>query len=426
MQNRSPARSRILDAASYELRLLVRGILLPASLVLFFTYVIISIVDVGRSGSFNSIPSSIVLAVGTAVSFKLLFYTKLEKIEIKRFRFIFLALICWLIGEVIYVYNQAFVGITVPYPSIADIFYLSATIFLSCHLYSILYLKKSILKKKSFLYLGLLASIFPIYLIADTIHSYGSTSLMEFVTNILYYVTDAIVIFPCIPIILSLRKNDPFVFHWLLIALSIFILVAADLVYTFISSINEELLKNTEWLFSFIYSIGYLLLSMSILWFSKIKEVLEYKKFSNVLRYDQGDILDSNDENQTNEFIENVGNPNQLLKSITNIIENTKERADILFGQYIIQKGEIIRLIDNLAAMTRKNKSLNIRILLPSQFDRKNIPSNVNLAISIKYFDRELCANTITSILDDEFMYILGSESDNVINRDRYFIQQEV
>lgn len=256
MQRRSTAKSTILSATSYELKLLLRGILFPASLAFFFIYVIISIIDVERTGFFNSIPSSIILAIGTAVSLKLLLYTKLEKIEIRRFRFIFLSLICWLIGELIYVYHQVFLAITVPYPSIADIFYLSATVFLSFHLYNILYLKKSILKNKSFIYLGFLASIFPIYLLVDTIYHYGEyypDFIIEFFVNISYYASDAVVIFPCIPIILGLRKNDPFVFHWLLITLSVSILVAADLGYTFIASINGELLSNIEWLWSFIF-----------------------------------------------------------------------------------------------------------------------------------------------------------------------------
>lgn len=94
----------------------------------FFTYVIISIIDVERSGLYNSIPSSIVLSIGTLISLKLLFYTKLEKMEIHRFRLIFLSLICWTIGELIYVYQQTFLGIAVPYPSIADVFYLLATV----------------------------------------------------------------------------------------------------------------------------------------------------------------------------------------------------------------------------------------------------------------------------------------------------------
>jgi hypothetical protein len=264
MQVDSTVRSKILDTTSYELRLLLRGILLPACLTSFFTYVIISLIDVERSGFFNSIPSSVILSVGTIVSLKLLFYTKLEKIEIHRFRFIFLSLICWLIGELIYVYYQTFLGIAVPYPSIADMFYLLGTVFLSFHLYNILRLKKNILKTKSFLYLGFLASIFPIYLLIDNIYYYEQyypyypNSTLDFVVNASYYISDAVLIFPCIPIILYSPKNDPFIYHWLLIILSVFIIVVADLGYTFIAAVNDELLKNIEWLWSFIFSIGYM------------------------------------------------------------------------------------------------------------------------------------------------------------------------
>ena len=71
---------------------------------------------------------------------------------------------------------------------------------------------------------------------------------MEFMVNASYYISDAVVIFPCLPIILYSSKNDPFIFHWLLIAVSVFILVTADLGYTFVASINDELLQNIEWL----------------------------------------------------------------------------------------------------------------------------------------------------------------------------------
>jgi hypothetical protein len=206
MQDLSTARSEILSATSYELKLLLRGILLPACLISFFTYVIISLIDAERNGFFNSIPSSVILSVGTIISLKLLFYTKLEKIEIHRFRFIFVALMCWLIGELIYGYYQSFLRIDLSYPSIADIFYLSATVFLSFHLFSILRLKRNnIMKAKSFVYLGFLASIFPIYLLIDTVYNYEQyylNSLMEIEVNVAYYISDAAVIFPCIPIIL--------------------------------------------------------------------------------------------------------------------------------------------------------------------------------------------------------------------------------
>lgn len=426
MRERGTERSKILSATSYELKLLLRGILLPACLVSFFTYVIISLIDVERNGFFNSIPSAVILSGGTIISLKLLFHTKLEKIEIHRFRFIFAALICWLIGELIYVYYQSFLGIALPYPSIADIFYLSATVFLSFHLFSILRLKRNIIKAKPFVYLGFFASIIPIYLLTDTIYNYEQyypNSLMEFVVNVAYYLSDAVVIFPCIPIILYSPKNDPFIFHWLLITLAVFILVAADLGYTFNASINDELLKNIEWLWSFIFSIGYILLSVSILWFSKIKQILEYKKFSESLKNEQESGFDLS--NSANDFVEKFENSDQILRAMSSIAGKAEKQIDILVAQYVIQSDELINFIKILVEFTRRNRSLNIRILLPSpKFNEEHIPSNISSNVSIKYFDRPLSSNEITSIVDREHLYLLGFESENANDHNRYFIQQ--
>jgi hypothetical protein len=245
---------------------------------------------------------------------------------------------------------------------------------------------------------------------------------VEFVVNVAYYITDAVVIFPCIPIILYSPKNDPFIFHWILITLSVFILVAADLGYTFNASINDELLKNIEWLWSFIFSIGYILLSASILWFSKIKQILEYKKFSESLRIEQEG--DSDLVNSTNNFIARIENSDQILRTMRSVTEKAEKQIDILVAQYIIPRNEIFKFIKILVELTRKNKSLNIRILLPSpKYDEDDIPSNVNSNISIKYFDRPLSANEITSILDMDHSYILGFESENTNDQNRYFLQ---
>ena len=425
MQNSSTVRSKILNATSYEFKLLLRGILLPACIISFFTYVTIALIDTERSGYYNSIPSAVILSFGTIILLKLLFQTKLEKTEIRRFRFIFLSLICWLIGELIYVYHQAFLGIAVPYPSVADIFYLSATVFLSFHLYNILFFKKNIRKTKSFLYLGLLASAFPIYFLVDSLYHYEEyypNSVVEFVVNISYYISDAVVIFPCIPIILYSPKNDPFIFHWLSVALSVFILVAADVGYTFMASINEELLQNTEWLWSFVYSVGYILLSVAILWFSKLKQILEYKKFSETLRIEQDD-LDRND--WEDDFIEKLESSTQIISTMRVIAQKAEKDIDILFTQYIIQKNEIAKLINMLADMTGKNRLLNIRMLLPSHnFHEEDIQSSISSKITIKYFDSPLSSNGIASIIDSNSMYVLSSVSANTNGRSQYIIQQ--
>jgi hypothetical protein len=378
MQDLRTATSNILLVTSYELKLLLRGFLLPACLGAFLAYIIIFFIDVERSGAFNTIPMSVVPIVGIIIVLKLLLYTRLEKTEIHRFRFIFLALICLSIGSLIYVYYQFFAGIPAPFPSIADLFYVPGAAFLSFHLFSILRLKRNIMKANSFVYLGFLACIFPIYLLADAIYNYEQyypNSPIEFVTSAAYYISDVVLIFPCIPIILYTPKNDPFIFHWLLIALSVFVIVAADMAYNF-SALDDEFLQNTEWLWSFFYTFAYILLIASIIWFSKLKQMLEYKKFSESLKNEQEMGLDRN--NSANDFAEEFRDLNETLRAMKNITEKAEEQVDILIPQYIISKKEIINFINILVELKRKNKSLNIRILLPSpKFEKEEkIPSN--------------------------------------------------
>ena len=437
VQEHGTATLNIFLVTSYELKLLLRGFLLPACLVVFFADIIISLVDVERSGSFNTIPSSVMLIVGTIIMLKLLLYTRLEKTEIHRFRFIFLTLIFWLVGALIYVYYQFFVGIPAPFPSIADLFYLTAAAFLSFHLFSILRLKRNIMKANSFVYLGFLGCIFPIYLLADAIYNYEQyypDSPIEFVTNAAYYISDAILIFPCIPIILYTRKNDPFIFHWLLIALSVFVIVATDMAYNF-SALDDEFLQNTEWLWSFFYTFAYILLIASIMWFSKLKQMLEYKKFSESLKNEQEMGLDR--DNSANDFVEEFDNSNETLRAMKKITEKAEEQVDVLIPQYIISKKEIINFINILVELKRKNKSLNIRILLPStkfEEEEEEIPSNTppypaiaesfnSPAMSIQYFDSPLNSNEIVSILDTDRLYILGLGSENTSYQNRFLIQ---
>src|SRR5215203_715388 len=142
MQDLRTATSNILLVTSYEIKLLLRGFLLPACLGAFLAYIIIFFIDVERSGAFNTIPMSVVPIVGIIIVLKLLLYTRLEKTEIHRFRFIFLALICLSIGSLIYVYYQFIAGIPVPFPSIADLFYVPGAAFLSFHLFSIICLPR--------------------------------------------------------------------------------------------------------------------------------------------------------------------------------------------------------------------------------------------------------------------------------------------
>jgi hypothetical protein len=206
----------------------------------------------------------------------------------------------------------------------------------------------------------------------------------------------------------------------LLIALSVFVIVATDMAYNF-SSLNDEFLQNTEWLWSFFYTFAYILLIASIMWFSKLKQMLEYKKFSESLRNEEERALDRS--SSANDFVVEFEISDEFLRAMKNITEKTEKQIDILFAQYIISKKETIKLLNILVELTRKNKSLNIRILLPSpkfkeiesMFDRIS-------SMSIKYFDSPLNSNEIVSILDEDHLYILGLESENTSHQNRFLM----
>jgi hypothetical protein len=79
-----------------------------------------------------------------------------------------------------------------------------------------------------------------------------------------------------------------------------------------------------------------------------------------------------------------------------------------------------------ITAEVRK-ETVNIRILLPSsKFDEKDVLLNINSNVSVKYFDSPLSSNEVTSILDNELMYIMGSESENTDNLNRYFYSRYI
>ena len=107
------------------------------------------------------------------------------------------------------------------------------------------------------------------------------------------------------------------------------------------------------------------------------------------------------------------------------IAQKEEKHVDILFTEYVIQKNEITKIISMLADMSRKNRLLNIRILLPSRnFHEEDFQSNISSKISIKYYDSSLSSNEIASIIDSNSMYILGFGSGNTNNRSQYFVQQ--
>jgi len=242
----------------------------------------------------NGLPGVIILSGSVIVVTKLLCYTKLERSEMQKFKPLILGIVCFLIGETFYFYQQYFLQIDIPYPSVADVPYLLASFFFSYFLISCVF---SLLDRKNLsplpIILGSPIAIFPIYLTLSSAYdlAINESTELEFIVNALYYIFDGLMLVTAVIIILNLKKYDPFIFHWICITVGLILLVIGDVGYTYFSIISESLIEEYEWLWSILYAIGYLFLGIGIYWFDRIKNTLEDKKINVFLEKDEMDRL---------------------------------------------------------------------------------------------------------------------------------------
>ena len=87
-----------------------------------------------------------------------------------------------------------------------------------------------------------------------------SSQYIEITINLLYYLLDTILLVIVILIIYKLPRKDPFIYHWLLFCVSMILVTIADFGYTYTSTVSEDLILTTEWIWNVIYAFAYLFL----------------------------------------------------------------------------------------------------------------------------------------------------------------------
>jgi hypothetical protein len=296
----SPVSDEIYDRMKSQARFTFQAIIMPLCISILLFY-IVAYFDSDIFSLLNGLPGVVILSGSVIVVMKLLFYTKLERSELHKFNSLLLGIFCLLIGETLYFYQQYFLQISIPYPSVADIPYLVSSLFFSYFLFLCLF---SLINRKGLNPLPIILvsslAIFPIYLILSSAYNFGINELsaLEFIVNSLYYVFDALMLVPALVILFNLKKKDPFIFHWIFITVALILLVIGDVGYTYFSIISESLLQEFEWLWSIIYALGYLFLGIGIYWFDRIKNTLQDKKINLFLEKDEMDRLKNSSKNE--------------------------------------------------------------------------------------------------------------------------------
>ena len=178
---------------------------------------------------------------------------------------ILLSLLCWVAAEFLYGYYSGFLDID-PYPSLADLFYITRYLFFILFLVSInekykiefAFIVSSLATFSLLVFYALYISIF-VYQVSDfggsiydliLLFTYPLFDLFIVVGSIMYY-------FRGRTISLNKENND-----WIFISLFGFIFFIADLAFGYNDIFN---IINNDYLFDLYYNIGYLLLGIAII-----------------------------------------------------------------------------------------------------------------------------------------------------------------
>jgi len=420
----------------YELKYLFFGFLLTASVSSLFIYIIIYLLDVEKTNKYNSFLTLFFLGICTFISV-LLVSKNMRKIEIQKFKAVFIGIVFWFIGEVTYVTYQFILNIPVPYPSIAEVFYFLGYGFLIYHIYnSFKNIDKSIsINPKSIILVTIGVSLIPLITIIQMFEA-GidfSSQYIEIAINLLYYILDTIVLVLVILIIYKLPRKDPFIYHWLLFCFSMTLVTFADFGYTYTSTISEDLILTTEWAWNVIYAFAYLFLSAALIWYYKLTHLLN-KDLDDTFNEDEKNRLDISlrgehrevyEDDNYRPFRENIEDLSTIQKVIKELISNAKNEMIILFSSPDwLTKKEVQPIINILREKIHQN--ILIRLLIPTsvvndEFLYNSLRENPN--IMIRYFEKTLTTDSMILVVDLQKVIVWDTKTKNNKNNNnnKYF-----
>ena len=392
--------------------------------------------DVEKTNKYNSLVTLVFLGICTFISV-LLVSKNVRKIEIQKFKAVFIGIFFWFIGEMTYMTYQFILNIPVPYPSIAEVFYFLGYGFLIYHIYtSFKNIDKSVsINPKSIILVTIGVSMIPLI---TTIHMFVvgidfSSQYIEIIINLLYYVLDTIVLVLVILIIYKLPRKDPFIYHWLLFCSSMTLVTIADFGYTYTSTISENLILATEWAWNVIYAFAYLFLSAALIWYYKLTQLLN-KDLDDTFIEDeknrlnlslQGEHKEVYEDTNYRPFRENIEDLSTIQKLIKELINNAKNEVLILFSSpNWLTKKEVQPIINALREKIQQRTL--IRLLIPtSVVNNESLYNSLreNPNIMIRYFEKKLTTDSMILVVDLKKVIVWDTKTNNNNNDDnkKYF-----
>ncbi|MGY5146460.1 MAG: sensor histidine kinase [Candidatus Nitrosopumilus sp. bin_7KS] len=251
-------------------------------MVNYFSVIEFSVFDIIALLLYTIIPGGLVIIVLWAV-------IKSEQIkEIPKKSLVFLALsfVSWFAAEQTWNFYEQVLE-TDPFPSIADVFYISAPFFMFIALLIFLKPLKKQISKRNVFFASLISAITLIPTAIITYNSNSSNELIDTIIGFIYPVSDALVLIPVIITILFLIQKRRNLF-WIMILAGVSIFVIADTLFLFLTLADEY---TTHHLVDVLWITSYMIWFFSLLRSIHNSKNISDKEVSNVSHREQQNVV---------------------------------------------------------------------------------------------------------------------------------------
>ena len=402
----------------YEMKYLFFGFIIAIAVAIVFIHIILFIIDGDR---YMGTTSAVLLGSSTCISLFIILSNP-RKIEVEKFKLVFVGVTLWFLGEFSYTYYQIVLDTDVPYPGVGEIFYVAGygpLILFTYRSFKTIN-RDGLIKRRVIAFVVILAFVVPVI---STIQIFSQevdfqSQWPDIALSTIYNYGDIVLLSLSILILTKLPRNNPYIYHWILFTSFLILTTITDLIYTYIAIVDEEFLLKTELIWEAMWAFANLCILASLFWYYKLIHILsensensmteDYvaKYRNNISIKDKGELPEE-DQLHT----ENIQDFKLVENRIDEIIKSTKGEITILFCNInTLKRKETQSILKFLKKKTRSN--ILVRILFPLGVDDRIINSYSEVA-NVRIFERKLENNDII-IVPDYIKVLLVSTIDPI------------
>ena len=361
--------------------------------------------------------SAVLLGSSTCISL-LIILSNPRKIEVQKFKLVFLGVTLWFLGEFSYTFYHFVLNTDAPYPGIGEIFYVAGYVPLILFTYRSFKTinRDGLIKRRVIAFVVTLAIVVPVI---STIQIFTQevdfqSQWPDIALNTIYNYGDMVLLSLSILILTKLPRNNPYIYHWILFTCFLILATITNLIYTYIAIVDEEFLSKTEVLWEAMWAFAYLCILASLFWYYKLIHILSENSVNSMTedyaaRYRNNiSVKDKNELSEEDRLhTENIQDFKLVENRIDETIKGTKGEITIFFCNInTLKRKETQSILKFLKKKTRSN--ILVRILFPLGVDDRIIDSYSEVA-NVRIFERKLEKNDIIIMVDYIEMLVIST-----------------